>query len=177
MRIDTDRVYTRPLNKNDMNDLKEYLQDDYTMRFFDHGAMDEAGIDDLINTKHPVHGIILKENNRLIGHYIYHSWFMKDTYEIGWVLNKNFHREGITTELSKAFIKHAFEVDKAHRLVATCQLENIASKRVCEKLGMRLEGHFKKCIYVERKNEWWDELFYSLLEEDYLGGEYGKGKF
>lgn len=174
MRIETDKVYTREIDKTDMVDLKEYLQDDYVMRFFDHGVLDESGIIDLIDTKHKVHGIILKENDKLIGHYIYHRWFMKDTYEIGWLLNKNYHRKGITTELSKAFIKHAFEVDKAHRIVATCQPENIASKRVCEKLDMRLEGYFKKCIYVERKNEWWDEFFFSLLEEDYIGGKNGK---
>ncbi|MBI9008831.1 MAG: GNAT family N-acetyltransferase [Tenericutes bacterium] len=166
MRIDSKKVYTRAINETDTSNLKEYLEDEFTMRFFDHGVLDEAGILELIKSKDPVHGIILKENNKLIGHFVYHNWFMRDTYEIGWVLNKKYQNLGIITELGEAFIKHAFEVDKAHRIVATCQPENIASKRVCEKLKLRLEGHFKKCIYVERKNEWWDELFYSLLEED-----------
>jgi RimJ/RimL family protein N-acetyltransferase len=175
--VETDKVYTRPLKESDMTDLKEYLQDEDTMSFFDHGILDEEGINKLIHTEHPVHGIVLKENDKLIGHFVYHNWFMKDTYEIGWVLNKKYHNLGIITGLGKAFLKHAFQVDKAHRIVATCQPENIASKRVCEKLNMRLEGHFKKCIYVDRKNEWWDELFFSLLEEDYSGGNNGKSYF
>lgn len=170
MRIETDKVYTRFMDENDIQDIKEYTTDKDTMKFFDHGVLDDEGVNDLVIRKIPIYGIILKKTNKLIGHFVYHNWFMVDTYEIGWVLNKKFHNQGIISNLAKAFLEHAFTVDKAHRVVATCQPENIASKRVCEKIGLRLEGHFKKCIYIKRLNEWWDELFFSLLEEEYLEG-------
>jgi RimJ/RimL family protein N-acetyltransferase len=168
--IKTDKVYIREISKADLADLKEYLQDEFVMRFFDHGVLDDKAIELLVERKDITHGIIDLETDKLIGHFVYHQWFMIDTYEIGWVMNKDYHNHGIMTDLANAFIKYAFEVDKAHRVVATCQPENQASKRVCEKTGMRLEGHFKKCIYVKRKDEWWDELFYSILDEDYFGG-------
>lgn len=167
--IKTDKVYIRKINKKDFLDLKEYLQDEYTMKFFDHGILSDERIMELISDEDIIYGIIDISTNKLIGHFTYNSWFMVDTFEIGWVLNKNYHNKGIITEVAKKVMEYAFNVDKIHRLVATCQPENLASKRVCEKIGLRLEGLFKKCIYVKRNDEWWDELFYAILDEEYFG--------
>ncbi len=161
----TEKVGLKPIEPEDFDSMKTYLSDDYTMRFFDHGPMGDEAIIDFMSK--PVYLIVKRDTHEVIGHFIYHPWFMIDTYEIGWVLNKEYHNQGIITALAKAVLKYAFEEDKAHRVVATCQPENIASKRVCEKSGMRLEGLFKKCIYVERLDQWWDELFYAMLEEEY----------
>ena len=54
--------------------------------------------------------------------------------------------------------KHSMNV---HRIIATCQPENIPSYRVMEKIGMRREGFFKKCI--PKGNVWWDEYYYAIL--------------
>lgn len=35
---------------------------------------------------------------------------------------------------------------------------------VMEKIGMRREGYFRKCI--PHGNEWWDEYYYAILEEE-----------
>ena len=51
-------------------------------------------------------------------------------------------------------------------MVATCQPENTPSWRVMEKLGMQREGHLRKCIY--RREKWWDEYFYAILEEEWF---------
>lgn len=174
--IKTKQVYIREIKESDMEDLTEYLTDGYTMRFFDHGVLDTHGIKTLIEKKDVIYGIVHRKTNKLIGHFVYHNWFMRDTYEIGWVLNKDYHNQGIISNLAKEFMHYAFTVDKAHRIVATCQPENIASNKVCEHLGLRLEGTFLKCIYVERLDEWWDELFYALLENEYLEKENGHGK-
>jgi bifunctional non-homologous end joining protein LigD len=44
-------------------------------------------------------------------------------------------------------LHYSFEILDGHRVIATCQPENPASYRVMEKLGMRREAHFRKCIY------------------------------
>ena len=168
--IKTDKAYISIITIKDMLDLKEYLQDEFTMRFFDHGVLSDQGIIELLDKKNVIYGIFESKTDKLIGHISYHRWFMVDTYEIGWVLNKNYHNQGIITSLAKKFLKYAFETDKAHRVVATCQPQNPASKRVCEKIGMRLEGHFKSCIFIPRLKEWWDELFYAILSSEYIGG-------
>lgn len=165
--IETDKIYLKLIDENDFNDMKEYLNDEYTMRFFDHGVMDDESIREFMSRKNRVFLIALKDSGKVIGHFIYNKWFMVNTYEIGWVLNKQYHNLGIITKIAKKVIQYAFEYDNAHRIVATCQPENIASKRICEKAGMRLEGFFQKCIYVERLDEWWDELFFAILEKEY----------
>lgn len=165
--IKTDKVHISMISLKDMLDLKEYLQDEFTMRFFDHGILSDQAIIELLDKKNVIFGIYENKTNKLIGHFVYHQWFMVDTYEIGWILNKKYHNQGIITALAKEFLRYAFEMSGAHRVVATCQPENPASIRICEKLGMRLEGHFKSCIYIERKDEWWDELFYAILSNEY----------
>ena len=171
MRIETDKVFTRPITLGDIVDLREYLQDEYVMQYFDHGVLSDENIVKLIDMEETIYGIVLKENNKVIGHFIYHEWFMNNTYEIGWLISKKYHNKGIIFCLVSAFLVFSFRVDKDIRVIDTCQPENIASKRICEKIGMRQEGHFKKAIYIARKNEWWDELFFSILDEEYLGGK------
>ena len=165
--IETKRTRLKPVTEEDFLDMKEYLTDEQTMAFFDHGVMDDESIKDLMKKTGSIYSIVLKETNKTIGHFIYHNWFMVHTFEIGWVLNRTYHNQGIMTEVAKAVLDFAFQHDNAHRVIATCQPENIASKRICEKLGMRLEGLFQKCIFVERVDEWWDELFYAMLDSEY----------
>ncbi len=164
----TIRTHLKQMTESDYTDMKEYLTDEYAMRFFDHGVMSEEMIQDFLTRGNRVFPIILNSENKIIGHIFLGEWFAKDTYEIGWVLNKNYHKKGIMTEVAEAVMEYAFANMNAHRIVATCQPENIASKRICEKLNMRLEGEFKKCIYIERLDEWWDELFFAILKEEYI---------
>ena len=168
--LETKRLIIRPTNMRDVSSIHEMLNCKETMKFFVEGVYSKEKVNEFINRNHKeTHHftILLKSSNRIVGKLSYNPWFMKRTKEIGWIIFKTAEGNGYATEAAKAIIKYAFETEKIHRLVATCQPENIASIRVCEKLGMRLEGEFKKCIHY--KNDiWWDESFYSILEEDYL---------
>ena len=64
----------------------------------------------------------------------------------------------------QATLKYGFKEMKLHRIIATCQPQNTPSYRVMEKIGMRREGYFRKCI--PHGNEWWDEYYYAILEEE-----------
>jgi RimJ/RimL family protein N-acetyltransferase len=60
--------------------------------------------------------------------------------EIGWWLNPRFWGKGITTAVVQAFIDEMFEHRGLERLWAPVMEPNIASARVAQKAGMRLEG-------------------------------------
>jgi [ribosomal protein S5]-alanine N-acetyltransferase len=75
---------------------------------------------------------------------------------------------GYASEATRALLAHAFETLRCHRVVATCQPENVASWRVMDKLGMRREAQFHQELPRET-GEWWDEYFYALLAEEYFG--------
>ena len=167
--MENDVIKLRKLEPRDFNDVLEYMSDPVTMTYFVEGIYNEERVNKFLNPdKEQEHfGIILKKENKVIGHIDLHDWFMKDTYEIGWMLNSNYFNQGYGFMAAKLVLAYAFNKLKAHRVIATCQPENTASKRICEKLGMRLEGLFKQCIYNQKDNNWWDELFFAILKDEY----------
>lgn len=170
MRIETERLLIRPTVLSDLDSIHEMLSDEETMTYFVEGTYSKAKVREIINRnqKETHHfTVLLKSSKRVIGKISYNPWFMKKTKEIGWIFFKTATGKGYCTEAAKAIVKYAFETEKIHRLIATCQPTNIPSRRVCQKLGMRLEGTFRECIYY-KDNQWWDEEFYAILENDYF---------
>lgn len=55
---------------------------------------------------------------------------------------------------------------KLHRIEAGCAVENIASSKVLEKVGMTKEGMKRKKLPI--RGEWKDNYLYAILEEDFL---------
>lgn len=165
--VETKDVALKLVEDTDYDAMKAYLTEEETMYYFDTGIMDKTQIIELMQKRERIYLVVDKVTNQVIGHFIYGDWFMQRTKEIGWVLAKAYQNQGIMTQLAKAVIDFAYKHDDVHRIVATCQPENTPSVKLCKKLGMRLEGHFRSCIYVERLDQWWDELFFAITEEEY----------
>jgi RimJ/RimL family protein N-acetyltransferase len=52
-----------------------------------------------------------------------------------------------------------------HRISARCVAENVASARVLEKLGMRLEGRQRDKAHFKGRH--WDTLLFAIRAEDW----------
>lgn len=174
MRIDqaiaTERLLIRPFVQDDLNAVLSYATDPQVMHYMEEGALDAQGVSDFIDKQcsddATAFAIVLKSNQQLIGHMVFHLWFAPRTYELGWVLHPTYQSQGHASEAARALLRYAFINLQAHRVIATCQPENAPSYRVMEKLGMRREGHFRQCI--DRGNGiWWDEYFYAILSEEW----------
>ena len=63
-----------------------------------------------------------------------------ETCEIGYSVGSKWWGHGFATEAAKAVVNFALLRMFAHRVQATYHPENIASKRVLEKIGMKYEG-------------------------------------
>ncbi|PTB21933.1 GNAT family N-acetyltransferase [Trinickia symbiotica] len=57
--------------------------------------------------------------------------------EIGWRLVRRAWGRGIATEAARALLRHAFETVHLEEVIADIASENIASRRVAEKIGMK----------------------------------------
>ncbi len=57
--------------------------------------------------------------------------------ELGWVLNRAYWGRGYAGEAAGALIDFARDAWGIRRVIACCDSENVASRRVMEKLGMR----------------------------------------
>jgi RimJ/RimL family protein N-acetyltransferase len=64
-------------------------------------------------------------------------------------------------------LRFAFGELNAHRVVAFCHTDNLASARVMEKLGMARDGRLREVRWLN--GHWWDEYVYSILERDWRG--------
>jgi ribosomal-protein-alanine N-acetyltransferase len=106
-----------------------------------------------------VWAVVYKNNQKLIGHC--GLKFLANTTEIqiGYLLFKSYWGRGLGTEAASAALKYGFEVAQLKRVVAIAKPENIASRRVMEKIGMKYE---KDAYYYDN-----DVVYYSLSRDAY----------
>ena len=84
--------------------------------------------------------IILREDERLIGSCGFVSQAPeRKAAEIGYWLGKPHWGKGYAVEAARALVRYGFEQMGLERVEAKCSLENYASQRVIEKLGMKYE--------------------------------------
>jgi len=110
-------------------------------------------------------GIVLKENNRLIGT----GGFVEYVPEhrraiIGYSLDSTYWGKGYATEAAKAFIEYGIKHLKLNRIESIVRVDNIASRRVMEKAGMSYE--FTSRGYWRMKDELQSIHQYSILKKD-----------
>jgi len=83
--------------------------------------------------------------------------------EMGYWLAEEYWGRGIMTEAVKQTIRHGFDSFDLERIFARPFSTNIASQRVLEKAGMKLEARFEKTII--KNGIFLDELFYSVRRQ------------
>jgi RimJ/RimL family protein N-acetyltransferase len=58
--------------------------------------------------------------------------------EVGWLIDTSWQGRGLATEAGEACLRYGFDELGYERVVSICTAENVASRRVMEKLGFRL---------------------------------------
>lgn len=86
--------------------------------------------------------------------------------EIWYKLHPSYWNQGYATEMAKEALRFCFKELDLHRVEAGCAVENIASSRVLEKIGMKQEGMKRKLLPI--RGEWKDAYCYAILEEDFV---------
>jgi [ribosomal protein S5]-alanine N-acetyltransferase len=86
------------------------------------------------------------------------------TAEAWYKIHPAYWRQGYTTEALKKIIEFGFFNLGLHRIEAGCAVENIASVKTLEKVGMIREGSKREVLPIRGK--WVDNYFYSILEKD-----------
>jgi RimJ/RimL family protein N-acetyltransferase len=169
--LQTPRLVLRPMTLADWPAIHRYMSDPTVTRWLPEGSLDEAQTQAFARKNAgrsaKAVAVVERESGQLVGHMVFHAWFVRATHEIGWAIATDRQGRGYATEAARALMDFAFSGLGRRRMVATCQPENVASWRVMEKLGMRREAHFRQALYQE-SGEWWDEYFYALLADEYF---------
>lgn len=87
------------------------------------------------------------------------------TVELGYVLRRDLWGRGLVSEAAEALVALGFGLG-LHRIVAACDVRNVGSYRVMEKLGMRREGLLRQDRRL--RGAWRDTYVYALLAEDWV---------
>ena len=86
-------------------------------------------------------------------------------YEMGWIYNSSFWRQGYAYESCKAVIDYAFAELKAYKVFAEA-IDAVKSVGLMQKLGMRHEG-IQRSQTKDNHGNWADLYFYGLLKDDW----------
>lgn len=167
MIIETTRMIIRNFVLEDIADLYEILGDNETMKNcepeYDFEKTKEFLISFCISRKGAV-AAVHKESGKMIG-YILFNEFNDDVYEMGWIYNRNFWRQGYAYESCKAVIDNAFEELKAHKIFAET-IDTVKSVGLMKKLGMQFEG-IQRSQTKDNHGNWENLYFYGLLKDDW----------
>jgi len=91
------------------------------------------------------------------------SFIERGVVDLGYMLGIENWGKGYATEIALALIDAAFFDLHAERVISTVDVNNGASIRVLEKIGMRWEAVFRK--HRRAKNRWWDCHLFVLPRE------------
>lgn len=80
--------------------------------------------------------------------------------EMGYWLAEPYWGKGIVTEAVRQTIAYGFQAFDITRIFARPYSTNLASQRVLEKAGMKLEGRFEKALF--KNGKFLDELIFSI---------------
>ena len=85
--------------------------------------------------------------------------------QIGFTFAPAYQKQGYATEAVKGLLDYMFGELHLHRVIATCDVENQASVRLLERLGMRREAELAENIWF--KGAWGSEYLYALLHKEW----------
>ena len=174
----TERLLLRAAVPSDLPALLSYYADPLVVRHLLHDVLDEALAAEKLekfqaNTAPSAPGdalsLVVEHDGEVIGDLMLRltAGDPPSVAEIGWVLNPASAGQGFATEAARAVIELGFNHFGLHRIFAQLDARNTSSARLCERLGMTKEAHFRKDFWS--KGEWTDSLHYGLLREEWNG--------
>jgi [ribosomal protein S5]-alanine N-acetyltransferase len=166
----TQRLRLRPLARSDAKGLHAAYGDPVAMRFWDTTpSRDLAETKERIPANTPRHAawaILSKDGKRFLGMINYHhreAWNRR--LEVGYILAQPHWGKGLMHEALVPFLDYCFGALASHRIEASIEPANAASRRLVEKLGFRREGLMRDRFCIEGK-------FRSVFMYALLAGEW-----
>ena len=157
--IETERLLLRPVTLDDAEEMFEYASEkDNTRYTFQTNQNLEETKNNIAQfyLANPLGrwGIELKSNGKFIGTIDLHKIdpALKKA-AIGYIINKKYWNQGLTTEANRAVIELAFEKIGMNKLTALHDKANPASGKVMEKSEMRFSHEEAMLVWTSMKKD------------------------
>ncbi len=176
MRLETDRLLLREFTAQDWPDVLAYQSDPLYLRYYPWTFRTADQVQAFVNmflvwqqerprTRFQL-AIVLKAENKLIGNCgIRGNNGALIQADMGYELDSLYWGRGYATEAARAMVAFGFDTLHLERVWAECVAENVASVRVLEKVGLRLEKREPAHQFI--KGRWHDRLVYAIDAEEW----------
>jgi ribosomal-protein-alanine N-acetyltransferase len=167
--LETARLILRPFREEDVDHMTQLFGNPDFMRFslgvftkrkqtaaFIERVMgwDRAGIPSQF-------AVFPRDEHAIIGYcgFFYHPEHGIEDIEIGYRLDPDYWNRGLITEAARAVRDHGFRDWKLSRVISLIHPENIPSRRVAEKNGMKVESEimfrgFPTLVFAITREQW-----------------------
>jgi RimJ/RimL family protein N-acetyltransferase len=161
----------RPWKPDDLPSLIKY-GDNWNIaknlsNLFPHPYTEDAGkaFIRFANADKPIHTFAIEVNGEAVGGIGIHPQtdIMEKNAELGYWLGEPFWGKGIVSGAVRQILNFAFDTYQIDRVYATVFRANIASQRLLEKNGFRLEANIEKLFW--KKGEYHDGLIYAVRRD------------
>lgn len=174
--IQTSRLSFREFTADDYDAVHAYASDPEVTRYTAFGPNTPeltreflrlaSGHSSQADRSHYTFALIHKETNQLIGSCgLVRSDTNGPQYGFGYVLHKDWWRQGLASEAAAALVKFGFGELRAHRVWAHVFLGNTGSERLLQNLGFRYEGCALKAFFV--RDAWHDLQTFGMLRSEW----------
>jgi len=174
--IKTERLILRRFKKEDITQVYEnYGSDEKISKYISWIPCDtmdkcESFIDNNLKEyeENPLHfSWVITLDSTIIGSIaIFNVDEGNNSGELGYSLGSRWWKKGIMTEAALAILDYGFNSAHLHRIYASCHEENMGSKGVMKKIGMKYEGKLRDG-QLNLDNTYSNLDLYSILESEY----------
>jgi RimJ/RimL family protein N-acetyltransferase len=148
--LETKRLILRQIAHDDLDDLLQIWGDAETLRFFPK-TLDRQEMTEWIerNLKryesygHGLWAVALKEKQQFVGDcgLVIQEVDGVEELEVGYHFNKHYWGRGLAAEAARGCMEYAFNCLGRRRIISMIRPENVPSRRVAERNGLRSEQH------------------------------------
>jgi len=160
--IETPRLTLRFLRPDDLDAMHAYLGDPETMKFYPAPYSREfvqqgitKNLERCAKCGYGLFGVELKESGKFIGDcgLVWQDLPTGEELEVGYHFHRDHWGKGYATEAAKACIEYAFANTGVDHVISLIRPENVPSRRVAERNGLRV---LRQVVWKEILHDVWE---------------------
>lgn len=173
--LTTPRLVLRRFQLGDLRDVWAYASDPEVSRWVlwdTHRSLDDTRsflrwtLEAYQSPEPSAWAIVSREDGHVVGSIGFAQWTpAHGRAEVGYVLARRLWGRGLMTEATAEVLRWGFVGLGLHKIVAHCHVDNVASRRVLSRAGMKYEGTLHAHLFV--KGAFWDVDVFGLTASSF----------
>jgi ribosomal-protein-alanine N-acetyltransferase len=173
--IETERLILKNYTESDLENVYRLKSEPLVWKYSTKTASDDIEeskkyilslLKNYDENKYNFQALFLKDTREYIGEAGVLSFNQEKTRAVvGYNLLPQYWKNGYATEITKALVKYLFEEEKVERVEALVGEGNVASRKVLEKSGFKIEGLLRHFAYINK--EFVNVYYYGIIKSDF----------